>query len=321
MSSMCDFAHSLINKFDCHVIVFNGTGLTLFTRDTHDRVKKYSSRRENLNKKLYYIYEKNRLNDKPLFLMGRRKVNRGIGFHYAPRPHLPPTKVIVGKEDGDLNTNGIDGLIWTDMIMGNKIGDVSQATQKVGRGAGIVRHCPQYPGKFTYWIDKETSSIVDNHYKVVDRVNLLSGSNTIKQAISRAQIDVPFVRRNHDVELDRFRVIKANTETETLEITRRIVTEVFEETFRTPTRDGSTGKFKTSLNRKSEVVDLLDAIKAIGGAYGGGGGQRRFFPCYRGDAFYVVIPIHPEYSIEMKDTLNTRFGHLFVEIPQEGEIP
>lgn len=321
---MIDLAKELRPRFN--VLTFNMLGVTLYTRTGPENGKKYSARRQNLNKLLFYIYKQEELNDKPLIIMGRRKVDRGLGFHYAPRKNGVQTKVIRGPDrKEDLITDGIEGLIWTDMIMGNRILDRSQATQKAGRGAGIIRQCPQYPGKFTYWIDDDTARMVEHQYKKVEKLNEISGTNTIQQAVQQAEALVPLVRRNHSVDPSLYRVIYSPMPRETMDITKRIVEGIFGQTFRTPMRDESTGKFKTSLNSESEVAALFDAVKKVPGSYGTNKGTltyRRFLPSYKDNILYVVIPlIDPAYTEEQKARLDTEFSEYIVEVPQEGQFP
>jgi len=306
-----------------HVITFNMHGVKLFNRQ-YPEGKKYLARKKNLNKLLYYIYKMNNLHDAPLIIVGRRKVDRGLGFHYAPRPWYKPTLTIDGI-DGLLETDGKEGLIWTDMCMGNKIEHTPTAVQKAGRGAGILRQCPQYPGEFHYWLEEGTSRNIDRHYKKVDAVNELSGANSMFQAITRAEAGIPVVRHNHSVDEKTFRVVRCRTADETLKQAKRIITEIFKETFRTPHRDES-GKFKTSLNNESHVVELLEAVKKVPGSYGGGGGKRRFLPCYRDMAdehsLCCVIPlIDPAYTADMITKLDTDFHSFLVRVPKEGDIP
>ncbi len=211
-SDMQSFAKSMIN--DYNVITFNMIGVTLYTK-TIPNGKKYSARRQNLNRLLFYIYKMNKLNDKPLIVLGRRKVDRGLGFHYAPRSTGDPIKEIEGK-DGLCHTDGIEGLIWTDMILGNKIDDIAVAVQKAGRGAGIIRQCPQYPGQFTYWIDEVTAKNIEHHYKKVDAINELDGANTMQQAIERAKEIVPISKDTVDnLKYDITNVYKTHKEVHT----------------------------------------------------------------------------------------------------------
>jgi hypothetical protein len=311
-----------------HVITFNMLGVRLYTADGPTDGKLYSARKQNLNRLLFYIYKMNKLENKPLCVIGRRKVDRGLGFHYAPRIRGPRTTTMEGK-DGFLTTDGIEGLIWTNMIMGNKIDHTPTAVQKAGRGAGIIRQCPQYPGKFHYWIDKETARAIEHHYKKVDAVNELPGTNTILQAVTHAEAIVPRIRQNHDVDMALFRVIRGANKAETIELTKKIVTEVFHETFRLPEYDRARNQYKTSLNRTSDVVSLIDAIKKVPGAYGTRNQEkkyRRFLPCYLNvvdaNTLCCVIPlIDPSYTTAQKEALETRYASKFLLCPQEGDMP
>ena len=306
-----------------NVITFNGHGIKLFNASFKEG-KRYSARKQNLNKLLFYIYKMNHLNDMPLIILGRRKVDRGLGFHYAPRSTGPSSLSISGI-DGILETNGIEGLIWTDMCMGNKIDHIPTSVQKAGRGAGIVRQCPQYPGEFHYWVEENTAQNIERHYKKVDAVNFLDGSNSMIQAITRAEASIPQDRRNHNVDEKTFRVIRGSSAAETLALTKRLVGK----TFRTPTRDES-GKYKTSLNNVSDVVELLEAVKKVPGSYGTNKGvktYRRFLPCYRNladiESLYCVIPLidTEHYTQDVINKLDSEFGSNFISIPKEGDIP
>ncbi len=324
-NSMIELAKELRSEFN--VLTFNMNGVTLFTNDGPDGGKKYSARKQNFNRLLFYIYKMNHLENKPLIIMGRRKVDRGLGFHYAPRSYGRRTLLLEGK-DGHCHTDGVEGLIWTDMIIGNRIVDIPVAVQKAGRGAGIIRQCPQYPKKFTYWVDTDTSQAIERHYKKVDKVNELCGSNTIRQAIQQADASLSHVRRNHSVDLNTFRVIRGITSDNTMEITKQIIERVFNETFRKPRCDRVSGKYITSLNKRSEVANLLDAIQKVPGAYGtlpGRPGEkiyRRFFPCYNGNTLYCIIPcIDPKYTDDMKRQLDESYSNYLITIPQEGDFP
>ena len=167
-----------------NVVTFNMRGLKLYSEKT---ITNYSARKLNLNKMLFYIYKMHNLEEKPLIIIGRRKVDRGLGFHYAPRKYGHKTLEIDGGKDL-LKTDGIEGLIWTDMIMGNKIEHIPTAVQKAGRGAGIIRQCPQYSGQFHYWIDLATATSITNHYTKVDKVNELDGAHTMAQAIKHVKM-------------------------------------------------------------------------------------------------------------------------------------
>lgn len=321
-----------------HVLTFNMWGVMLYNT-THPGGKRYPTRKQNLNRLLFYIYKMNNLDDKPLIILGRRKVDRGLGFHYAPRTSSgsrAPVLTIPGP-DGDLTTDGIEGLIWTDMIMGNKIVHIPTAVQKAGRGAGIVRQCPQYPGEFHYWIDETTSEHIMRHYLKVDAVHILPGSNSMIQAITHASAAIPAIQQqNHNVDENTFRVVRGANISETIKLTEKIIKDVFKDTFRMPRRDQASGKYKTSLNDRSDVVSLLDAVKGVPGTYGTNSGvttYRRFLACYKdlGDpnSLCCVIPLlDPKYKlineVANKTTiqiLEEQFEDKFIQVPRRGPIP
>jgi hypothetical protein len=321
-----------------HVLTFNMGGVTLYNT-THPGGKRYPTRKQNLNRLLFYIYKMNKLDDKPLIILGRRKVDRGLGFHYAPRTSSSsrPSVLTIDGPDGILKTDGTEGLIWTDMIMGNKIVHISTAVQKAGRGAGIIRQCPQYPGEFNYWIDETTSEHIMHHYQKVDAVHMLPGSSSMIQAITHASAIIPAIQQqNHDVDENMFRVVCGATEKETTDTVKKIITEVFKETFRTPRRDEASGKYKTAMNDISEVTSLVDAVKKVPTRHGGSVADRtyrRFIPCYKdlddpNAPLYCVIPlIDPKYKLKdalenktMIEIMDEKFKDKFIQVPKRGPI-
>jgi hypothetical protein len=336
-AEMRKFAKKFADR--AHVLTFNMRGVMLYNT-THPEGKRYPTHKQNLNKLLFYIYKMNNLDDKPLIILGRRKVDRGLGFHYAPRTSSgsrAPVLTIPGP-DGDLTTDGTEGLIWTDMIMGNKIVHIPTAVQKAGRGAGIIRQCPQYPGEFHYWIDETTSEHIMHHYQKVDAVHILPGSNSMIQAITHASAIIPAIQQqNHNVDENTFRVVCGATESETMETVKKIITEVFKETFRRPRRDDVSRKYKTAMNDISAVTGLLDAVKSVPTRHGGSVDARtyrRFIPCYKdlddpNAPLYCVIPlIDPKYklvnAVENKTTIqimDEKFEEKFIQVPRRGPIP
>lgn len=330
---MTKFAKKFSDK--AHVMTFNMNGVIVYN-NKYPGGKRYSTRKQNLNRSLFYIYKMNSLSDKPLIILGRRKVDRGLGFHYAPRSGSQSFLTIPGI-DGDLITDGKEGLIWTDMCMGNKIEHIPTGVQKAGRLAGIIRQCPQYPGEIHYWIDETTSEHIMRHYMKVDAVNMLPGSNSMIQAITQATAIIPAIQQhNHNVDEKTFRVVRGANSSETLEITKKIITEVMKNTFRKPNKDDKSSKYKTSLNNNRSVVSLLDAVKSVPGAYGTNNGittYRRFIPCYKdlddSNSLCCVIPlIDPKYKIieerfEYKTTiqrLDELFEDKFINVPRRGEL-
>ena len=156
-------------------LVFDMFGVKLIQKDK--AVQRFKTRGRGFNRLLFYIYKTNDLEKAPLAIIGRRKVDRGLGFHYAPRaPELIPD-----WGNGPLQTDGVEGLIWTDIVLG-RIEDKSSASQKAGRLAGIIAHCPQYHS-CTYWTDEYTWNSVLKHNQIVDEINDGSSYRTMIQAV------------------------------------------------------------------------------------------------------------------------------------------
>lgn len=167
--SMEGFAKRRIEE-DTYAITLNMQGVWVY-RKGYEK-KRFTTKGVELRALLFKIYKDLGLHDKPLYIIGRRKVDRGLGFHWAP-------------------PDGSEGLIWTDMILG-RIDDKDQGSQKAGRLGGIVAHCPQYPGKLTWWTDAKTAALVVHHNKVVDCANTKLGCSAL-QAVVRARVDIEFV--------------------------------------------------------------------------------------------------------------------------------
>ena len=162
-----------------HAMVFNQTGLTLYRQNNEPMRIRTKGKR--FNELLFYMYKRFDLNSKPLIILGRKKVDRGLGFHYAPRRGALGSTTFEFDGKGVVYTDGIEGLIWTDMFLGY-IENKDTAVQKAGRLAGIIAHCPNYTGTLTWWVEEMTGKRVDHHNKVVDEVNELAGCHTALQA-------------------------------------------------------------------------------------------------------------------------------------------
>lgn len=163
MTSIARFANSV----GINAMVFNMYGVKTYIPGAP--VQTFRIKGKRFNGLLFEIYKTLNLENKPLIIIGRRKVDRGLGFHYAPR-------------------DGSEGLIWTDIILG-RIEDTNTAVQKAGRLAGIIRQCPQYYGKCTYWTDERTQRDILRHNAIVDEANKLTGC-TVLQAVTRGTVKV-----------------------------------------------------------------------------------------------------------------------------------
>lgn len=169
-ASMTSFAQRR-NAEGAYAITVNMNGICVYRPG--QEMKKYSTKGKKFGELLFSVYTELGLHDKTLFIIGRRKVDRGLGFHWAPR-------------------DGSDGLIWTDMILG-RIDDKNTASQKAGRLAGVVEQCPQYPGKLTWWTDEKTAALITRHNNVVDSAGENRGCSAL-QAVTRADAAEPALR-------------------------------------------------------------------------------------------------------------------------------
>jgi hypothetical protein len=299
-SEMVDLATSLRNRAKgWHAMIFNQTGLTVLKHgDPVTKIIKTKGHR--FNKLLFETYKKYNLHDKPLAIMGNKKVNRGISFHYAPPLPL-----------------GGEGLIWTDIILGD-ISDKDQAAQKAGRGGGKISHCPQYPeNEIYYWTTEKTFTSICTHNSRIDNINNnVSGCN-IGDAFKSASQKIKEFKVMHTVEPSKYRVYKYDKDVE--EVVKKICKKDYH--FQDP--DPSTGFIKTSLNGPSDVADLFKAIGKVNTGYTGlrdtSSGGRTVYPCYLdtndpATILYVVL-IDNLLANEEQKRLIEEYGQN-IEIPQ-----
>ena len=177
------------NKKGMHALIFNGYGgisIKILKVGQPTQIIRMKGRR--LNEVIYYIYKKLNLNDKPLVIIGKRKVDRGLGFHYCPRNN---DKIEIDGDRGILTTENRDGIVFTDMILGY-IENNATAVQKAGRLAGIIGNSPQYPGSTHYWMDQRTEQLIRRHNTVIDETNNINGCSVF-QAVKHAQNNIPLV--------------------------------------------------------------------------------------------------------------------------------
>ena len=301
-----------LNNEGCHTMVFNQTGLTVY-KNGETNLKRFKTKHRSFNELLYYAYKKCGLDTAPLFIIGRRKVDRGLGFHYAPRTHynVPIKQKVITFDDtlGPLILDGSEGLIWTDEFLGH-VENKETAVQKAGRLAGIIAQCPQYPLNLTWWTDEETASMVKRHYEIVDAVNNQQGCNTIAQAVERARNIVPEQERRPNVTIvdeDKYRIYDD-------EIVVKKVCKKLGYEYR-KIKNNSDGFKETSLNRKKEVVSLSNAISKVPSTYSNHGDVvtwRTCLPCYLDitdvNTLRFVVIIRPETDINMvKEQIDTRY--------------
>ena len=270
---MRDFAGE-VNRLGFNAMVFNQNGLTIYRAG--ETTVRFKTKNRRFNEVVFYAYKRFDMHMAPLVIIGRKKVDRGLGFSYAPRRGRPPT-TIIDKGYGQIETDGIEGLIWTDEFLGN-IEDKHTAVQKAGRLAGIIAQCPQYPGSLTWWTNESTANQIDRHCRVVDSANDQKGANTLLQALNRANAAIPVVPtiiNDEEVDINRYRIYSN-------EDVVRNVCKLLGYHY-VSTKYNTDGFKETSLNNKTSVVSLRDAVKKVPTAYGTNNGvktYRTYYPCY-----------------------------------------
>jgi hypothetical protein len=298
-----------------HALVFNGCGgasVKVFREG--NPVEHHKTKGKRLNELLFYIYKKLNLNDKPIVIIGRRKVDRGLGFHYCPRNN---DEIQIDGSLGILSIKEKEGLVWTDLILG-RIEDKDTAVQKAGRLAGIIGKSPQYPGTTHYWTDEYTEQLIRRHNIIVDKSNINSGCSVL-QAVKHAENMTPVIKVNHRVNLDTFYIY---TDEETV----RKVCAILDYNYRAvkPATEGPNEGFReTSLNTGTTKVSLIDAIKKVPTAYGTIKGvvtYRTHYPCYKDindvDSLHFVVIIRPGTDINKIKIVKDKYPSIL--IPQVG---
>ncbi len=314
------------NDYGMNAIVFNGYGgPSIKVYRSGLPVAFHKTKGKMFSELLFYIYKKLSLHDKPMVIIGRRKVDRGLGFHYCPRKN---DEVKIEGDLGPLISKNKEGLVWTDMILG-RIEDKDNAVQKAGRLAGIIGNSPQYPGETHYWTDEYTENLIRRHNTIVDSSNETNnGCCSVLQAVLHAEKMAPAKKQiNHRVDLSTFLVYKD-------EDTVRKVCGLLEYQYRAvkPSSDGANIGFReTSVNTKKTKVSLLDAIRKVPTAYGGGNDngitRRTCIPCYEDiddkESLHFVIIIRPDIltggqSAVLKNMLtDIKIRYPDIRIPQE----
>jgi hypothetical protein len=318
-------AKELNSQHRCHAMTFNQSGLTVYAVDMPKQ--RFKTKGRSFNELLMYVYKKCNLHTAPLFIIGRRKVDRGLSFHYAPRSYLEVKPKTLDYELGPLELDGIEGLIWTDMFLGH-VEIKESAVQKAGRLAGIFAHCPQYTGSVTWWTDDDTAKEVKRHYEVVDKMNRLPGCNTMVQAMAKAEREVPQQDTTAPVvdppqnttapvvnppqntaapvvDPDTYRVYDNEDHV-------KKVCELLGYQYNT-TKPNKSGFKETSLNTKKAVVSLKSAIDKVPTAYGTHNGVKTYrtcLPCYLdisdNTTLRFVVIIRPTTDIDkLKNEVDT----------------
>lgn len=313
------------NTIGMYAIVFNGYGgPSIKVYRTGLPVTFHKTKGKMFAELLFYIYKKLNLHDKPIVIIGRRKVDRGLGFHFCPKTNV---EVKIDGDLGPLISKNREGLVWTDMILG-RIEDKDKAVQKAGRNAGNIGNSPQYPGESHYWTDEYTENLIRRHNTIVDKSNDITNKGcSILEAVTNAEKMTVEVVVNHRVDLDSFLVYDD-------EDTVRKVCLMLGYQYRgvKPSPEGVNMGFReTSLNTKKTKVSLLDAIRKVPTAYGTneeGITWRVCIPCYKDvndkETLHFVIVIRPDTtaygrsSSLINKVLSVKLQYPDIIIPQEG---
>jgi len=129
-----------------HVILQNESNLKVCLNGTTNW-RPWSIKKKVVRNELFKMFNELDLWHAPVALIGNRKLDRGLGYHYAP-----PT--------------GGSSLIWTDEIMGHIHGGASRV-QKVSRIHGVIGHCDDYPNQLNFWVDERTELTVRNENGII----------------------------------------------------------------------------------------------------------------------------------------------------------
>lgn len=130
-----------------HVILQNENNLKVCrTNDT--QWKTWSIRKKVVRDELFKMFNDLNMWSAPVALIGNKKLDRGLGYQYAPPGEA------------------IKGLIWTNEIMGNIKGNANRV-QKVSRLHGVIAHCLDYPNELNFWIDEDTELTVRNENGII----------------------------------------------------------------------------------------------------------------------------------------------------------
>jgi hypothetical protein len=110
-------------------------------------------RGKQMNERLYYITTTKfpELRQAPLVLIGHRKLDRAITYHYAPPDSTLP------------------GMLMTDEIFGEQK-NLAKAVQTSGRINGVIAHRPDYCGFIRIWYDQRTYESVLHQVRVVSNI-------------------------------------------------------------------------------------------------------------------------------------------------------
>jgi hypothetical protein len=324
------------NENNFHALVINGAGggrasIKVYKKGKLSRTYKlkFENVSKSLNERIYYIYKTQKMNDKPLVIIGMRKIDRGLSFHYCPRAD---GEVIIRGEEGEIVSQDKDGIVFTDMILGH-IPCKDTAVQKAGRLAGVIGSSPQYPGSIHYWIDERTDIVIRQQLKTVITTNEIAMQNsslTFEQSLKRAKNanahthSSPSARVNHETDQSLYRTYNSE------QVMRNVYKELYNREYPQKFKKNPEGFVECSIFAASKVQELCDVIKHIptaiksgGGAGGGETVARKLFPCYKDisdpTSIHFVMLLDPaKITKEQVETIDANYD--YITVPQKGDF-
>jgi hypothetical protein len=145
----------MIVELGYNVITINTHGMNYHSMVENTIKTKRIRLTEEINKTLATLYhDEPGIKSKPLLILGNRKIDRGITFHYS--------------------SNDEYRLIWTDVMI-PRIINWKRAIQVAGRGAGVIND----DVKVHYWVEETTYKRIMKYIKFTDP-NIVESGITYK---------------------------------------------------------------------------------------------------------------------------------------------
>jgi len=277
-----------------HIILQNENNLKLIKSTDKSGMIKWPLRKGKvLRDELFIMFNKHNLWDGPVALIGNKKINRGLGYHYA----LP---------------SGGKGLIWTDEIMGDIDGDANRV-QRVSRLHGVIAHCENYPNELHFWIDERTELTVRNTNAQIkslhdgylgfqslgDRLNYAKQVTPLLRLSRRYKISEVFSTQLLAKEWFRNEKIKHDL-SPTYECSSYGLYLANDQTI--AVKEGTAGITHFKYRSEFKKIMLLETLKTVDTDFGQGANERaRIMPVLHGDVVqFVVIYIEKKDDVPNK---------------------
>ena len=176
-----------LQELGFHTILQNENNLKVRRFDGGLSFIPWSIRKKVVRNVLYEMFNLHKLWDGPIALIGFKKIDRGLGYHYAP-------------------PNGGNGLIWDNEIMGH-IDGLANRVQRVSRTHGVIAQCPEYAGVLHYWIDERTELTVRNQNNIIKSLHdNYHGFHSLRERLEHAKKATPLLTKeaNYKISVDSF---------------------------------------------------------------------------------------------------------------------